>query len=38
MKFEEEEEKHKPMRIIEIEDDNRERNHLVSRYFFARIF
>ena len=35
MKFEEEEEKHKPMRIIEIEDDKRESNHLVSRYFFV---
>ena len=35
MKFEEEEEKRKPMRIIEIEDDKRESNHLVSRYFFV---
>ena len=35
MKFEEEEEKYKLMKMIEIEDDNRESNHLVSKYFFV---
>ena len=36
MKFEEEEEKYKLMKMVEIEDDNRESNHLVSKYFFVR--
>ena len=31
MKFEEEEEKYKLMKMVEIEDDNRESNHLVSK-------
>ena len=35
MKFEEEEEKYKLMKMVEIEDDNRESNHLVSEYFFV---
>ena len=35
MKFEEEEEKHKLMKMVEIEDDNRETNHFVSKYFFV---
>ena len=37
MKFEEEEkkQKYKLMKMVEIEDDNRESNHLVSEYFFV---
>ena len=35
MKFEKEEEKYKLMEMVEIEDDNRESNHLVSKYFFV---
>ena len=37
MKFEEEEEeeKNKLMEMVEIEDDNRESNHLGSKYFFV---
>ena len=31
----EEEEKYKLMKMVEIEDDNRESNHLVSEYFFV---
>ena len=35
MKFEEEEEEEKLIGIIEIEDNNRESDHLVSKYFFV---
>ena len=35
MKFGEEEEKCKLMKMVEIEDDDRESNHLVSKYFFV---
>ena len=35
MKFEEEEEENKLMEMVEIEDDNRESNHFVSKYFFV---
>ena len=35
MKFEEEEEENKLMEMVKIEDDNRESNHLVSKYFFV---
>ena len=35
MKFEEKEKEEELMRIIEIEDNNRESNHLVSKYFFV---
>ena len=35
MKFQEEEEKYKLMKMVKIEDDNRESNHLVSKNFFV---
>ena len=35
MKFKEKEKEEELMRIIEIEDNNRESNHLVSKYFFV---